>query len=129
MSRLIQCGILPLMYSYEIADIIFFIKSIKYPSDKFDMLKTTRSVGTKLYPKTTHTNPIMNSNFYCLSRLRNSLPIIDLSQSLELIKVKLKKFLWNHFLANFDNTPCRFHYLCPCSQCSKTPALSNYSYL
>ena len=55
-SRLIQCGIMPLMYTYEIADI--FIKSIKRPSDKFDILNyvncttgTTRSAGSKLYPR------------------------------------------------------------------------------
>ena len=60
-------------YTYEITDILFFIKSIKHPSDKFDILNyanfttdTTRSAGTKLYPKTAHTNPIMNSYFYRL---------------------------------------------------------------
>ena len=127
-------GILPLMYIYEIADILFFIKSIKYPSDKFDILNyvnfttgSTRSAGTKLYPKTARTNVIMNSYFYRLSRLWNSLPIIDLSESLESMKIKLKKFLRNHFLANFDKTTCSFHYLCPCFRCSKTPAPSNYS--
>ena len=118
------------------SDILFFIKSIKNPSDKFDILNytnfttgSTRSAGTKLYPKTAHINPIMNSYFYRLPRLWNSLPIIDLSQSLDVIKPKLKAFLWNHFLANFDNTPCTFHYLCPCTRCSKTPAPTNYNYL
>jgi len=90
---------------------------------------TTRSVGTKLYLKTAHINPIMNSYFYCLPRFWNSLPIIDLSQSLEVIKVKLKKFLWNHFLANFDNSSCKFHYLFPRPHCSKTPTPTNYNYL
>ena len=92
------------MYIYEIADILFFIKYIKNPSDKFDILNytnfttgSTRSAGTKLYPKIDHINPIMNSYFYRLPRLWNSLPIIDLSQSLDVIKPKLKAFLWNHF--------------------------------
>ena len=132
-NKVIQIGILPLIYIYELADILFFIKSIKHPTDKFDILDylnfttgTTRSAGTKLYPKTARTYPIMNSYFYPLLRLWNSLPIIDLSQSLEIIKLQLKKFLWNHFLLNFDNTPCSFHYLCPCTRCSKTPAPSNY---
>ena len=40
-TRLIQTGMLPLMYIYEIADILFFIKSIKNPSDKFDILNYT----------------------------------------------------------------------------------------
>jgi len=95
---------LPLMYVYEIADILFFIKSLKQPSDKFNVLNhvdfttgTTRSSGIKLYPKTASTNYIMNSYFYHLPRLWNSLPIIDLSQSLDVIKSKLKKFRWNHF--------------------------------
>ena len=37
-TRLIQTGLLPLMYVYEITDILFFIKSIKHPSDKSDIL-------------------------------------------------------------------------------------------
>ena len=53
---------------------------------------TTRSASTKLYPKTARTYPIKNSYFYCLPRLWNSLPIIELSQSLEIIEVQLKKF-------------------------------------
>ena len=72
------------MYTYEIADILFFIKSIKHPSDKFDVLNhvncttsTTRSAGSKLYPKTALTNPIMNSYFYRLPRLWNSLPAAE----------------------------------------------------
>ena len=135
-TRLMQIGILPLMYIYEIADILFFIKSIKHPSDKFDILDyvnfttgTTRSAGTKVYPKTALTYPIMNSYFYRLPKLCNWLPIIDLSQSLEIIKLQPKKYLWNHFLLNFDNTPCSFHYLCPCTRCYKTPAPINYNFL
>jgi len=124
-----------LIYIYGIADILFFIKSIKNPSDKFDIsnyinfvTSSTRSAGTKLYPKTSHTNAIINSYYYRLPRLWNSLPIIDLSLSDELIKSKLKTF-WNHFLVNLDNFPCRFHHLCPCTHCSKTPAPNNYNHL
>ena len=84
------------MCIYEIADILFFIKSIKYPSNKFDILNyvnfttdSTKFAGTKLYPKTAHTNVIMNSCFYHLPRLWNSLPINDLSESLESMKINL----------------------------------------
>jgi len=80
--RLIQLSMLPLMYIYEIADILFFIRN---PTDKFNILNyvnfttvSTRSSGTKLYHKTAHTNAVMNSYFFCLPRLWNSLPIIDL---------------------------------------------------
>ena len=45
-----------------------------------------------------HTNAIMNSYFYRLPRLWNSLPVIDLSQSIEEIKSKLKIFYGIIFL-------------------------------
>ena len=103
-TTLIQLGMLPLMYILEIADIVFFIKSINNPSDKFNILDfvgfsagSTRSANTKLYHKTACTNITMNSYFYCLSRLWNHLPIIDLFRPLNEIKLKLKRYFWNHF--------------------------------
>jgi len=49
---------LPLMYIFEIADILFFIKSLDNQTEKFDILNyvgfnagTSRSSGTKLYHK------------------------------------------------------------------------------
>jgi len=51
------------MYIYELADILLFIKSIKHPSDKFDML-TLLSYYMICWHK-----PIMNSYFYRLPRL------------------------------------------------------------
>ena len=41
--------------------------------------------------------------FYRLPHIWNSLHIINLSQPVNVIKSKLKTFLWNHFLGNFDN--------------------------
>ena len=136
LTRLTQLGMLPLMYIYEISDILFFFKSLKTPTDKFNILNhvsfntgSTRSSGIKLHHKTAHTNAAMNSYFFRLPRLWDSLPIIDHTQSLIVIKQKLKKFLWNHFLANFDNSLCCFHYLCPCSCCSKNPPSNNFNHL
>ena len=40
----------------------------------------------------------MNSYFYRLPRLWNSLPIIDLSCSLAVIKFKLKAYFWDYFV-------------------------------
>jgi len=99
-TRLIKFGILPLMYTFEIADIIIydvFINSVKNPSNKFNILDFasfdsgpyTRSTG-KLNHKTSATNKIMKSYFYHLPRLWNNLPTIDLSRSPEEIKFKLK---------------------------------------
>ena len=82
------------MYIYDLTDIIFFIKSIKFPSEKFNILDYvefgsghTRSAGVKLKHKTAPTNNMMNSYFYRLPRLWNSIPIIDLSNSLPAINL------------------------------------------
>ena len=70
-TRLTQLGMLPLMYIYEISDILFFIKLLKTPTDKFNILNyvsfntgSTRSSGIKLHHKTAHTNAAMNSYFF-----------------------------------------------------------------
>ena len=125
------------MYIYDLTDIIFFIKLIKFPSDKFNILDYvefisghTRSAGVKLKHKTASTNNVMNSYLYRIPRLWNSIPIIDVSHSLPTIKYKLKNYFWNHFIKNFDsNNFCTFYYLCPCSKGMKTPAPTNYSLL
>jgi len=103
-ARLIQLNMLPLMYTYEFVNIVFFLKSLNNPSERFNILNyvnfstgPTRPAGTKLFHKTTSTSSIMNSYFYRLPKLWNSLPIIDLSQPLASLKLKLKKYFWNHF--------------------------------
>ena len=68
-TRLTQLGMLPFMYIYEIANIVFF-NTINDPSRRFNILNyvnfstsSTRSVGFKLYHKTAFTNNIMNFYF------------------------------------------------------------------
>jgi len=87
------------MYIYDLADIMFFIKSMKLPSDKFNIFDhvkftsgPTRSAGLKFRHKTASTNSVMNSYFYCKPILWNSIPIIGLSYSLPSIKFKLKNY-------------------------------------
>ena len=62
-SRLMRLNLLPLMYIYDLNDIMFFINSVKSPSDKFNILDyieftfgTTRSAGLKLKHKSAPTN-------------------------------------------------------------------------
>jgi len=69
--RLTKLGILPLMCIYEIADIMFFINSVKNPSNKFNVLNYVsfctgpiRSSTGKLNHMTAPTNSIMNFYFY-----------------------------------------------------------------
>ena len=126
-SRLMRLNLLPLMYIYNLNDIMFFINSLKSPSDKFNILDyieftscTTRSAGLKLKHKSAPTNNVMNY-FYRIPRLWNSIPviIINLSHPPTIIK---SKYFWNHFIDNFDsNNFCTFYYLCPCYKCIKTP--------
>ena len=53
-SRLIKLQLLPLMYMYDLSDILFFIKSVKTPNNSFDIMNyvsfvrgATRSSDTK----------------------------------------------------------------------------------
>ena len=88
-SRLMRLNLLPLMYIYNLNDIMFFINSVKSSSDKFNILDyveftfgTTRSTGLKLKHKSAPTNNVMNSYFYRIPRLCNSIPVINLSYPL-----------------------------------------------
>jgi len=121
--------LLPLMMFFELTDIIFYISSIRSPSVNFDMsqfihecVSNTRSSASKLQH---HLSPACkSSHFYFrrLPRLWNSLPTIDTTQSLFVIKHQLFNFMYNHFIQHFDaGSPCTFHYLCPCFKCSNFP--------
>ena len=69
-SRLIKLNLLPLMYIYELMDILFFIKSLKASSDSFDITEfisfstsNTISFSTKLCHRVSNNNTILNSYF------------------------------------------------------------------
>ena len=130
----IKLGMLPLMCVYELADILFFIKSLQFPNNSFNILdfitfsnNPTRLFGSKLIHKSSSTNFISNTYSYRLPRLWNSLPVIDTSLSIQLIKKQLSNYFWIHFVNNFDvNNNCTLHYLCPCCKCSKLACPVNF---
>ena len=114
-SRLLELKILPLMYVLDICDMMFFIKSLKAPTNAFNITDyiikftsgNTRS-GKLQYIRNTN---VSSSNFYFnrLPRIWNVLPIINYNLSLPTIKYKLTNFLWNHFELNFDpDNACTF---------------------
>ena len=120
-TRLLKLKLLPLMYLLDLSDVLFFIKSIKLPSDNFNILhfisfsssNTRSSSHNKLNHKYSRSNKIRNSYFVRLPRLWNSLPSIDLNQSFSSIKTYIYNYLWKHFEANFNQfSPCTFHYTC-----------------
>ena len=126
-SRLIHLKILPLMMTFELDDIIFFTRSLKSSHPGFNILDFVTFVTSKTrsssFNKLKHTfcRSSLSRHFYFnrLPRLWNSLPSIDLDQSLDTIKCKLKQFFWNHFLNHFNpDNICTFHFLCPCSSCT-----------
>ena len=131
-ERLLRLKLLPLMYIYDLSDILFFfIKSVKFPSETFKFVEfisgPTRSAGYKLRHMIAFKNSVMNSYFYRIPRLWNSLPLLDLSQTLQTIKFKLKNYFWNHFVNNFySNNLCTFYFRCPCSKCLNIPAPTNH---
>jgi len=138
-THLVQLKILPLMYLLELQDILFAIKSIKVPTKQLNIYDyinfssaTTRFGTSNKMITSRHINNISrHSYFHRLPALWNALPIINLNLSFVQLKSKLKAFLWNHFLMNFDeNNNCTLHYMCPCSRCHQShPATVNFNYL
>ena len=137
-ERLLCLHMLPLMMEYDLADILFFIKSLKASSDCFNVedyisfsISNTRSLS---YLKQRHANPKCNiqGHFYfnTLPQLWNSLPLIDISLSIPSIRAKLRDHFWNHFVVHFDsNNVCTYYYLCPCLNCAKLPANTVFTHL
>ena len=137
-SRLLELKILPLMYVLDICDIMFFIKSLKAPTNAFnvtDYIKftsgNTRSGSSYKLQHIRNTN-VSSSNFYFnrFPHIWNVLPIIDYNFSLPTIKYNLTNFLWNHFELNFDpDNACTFSFVCPCCNCNKLPKPPNFDHL
>ena len=129
-NQLIHFKLLPLMMELEIADRMFLIKSMRSPTDHFNIYNfvefsscPTRSCSNfKLKHSISRTK--MEGNFYFnrILRLWNSLPTLDANLSVSTIKYKLRKYFWDYFIAHFDpNDECSFHYLCLCQKCSTLP--------
>ena len=124
-TRLTNLNILPLMYQFELADILFFIKSVKHPTASFNMYHLPLHLPEFLH---THCKSSLSRNFYFarLPSLWNSLPPINLSP--DTIKHHLKSHFWSIFNSNFNpDSPCTFHTLCPCHKCSSIPHPPNFN--
>ena len=129
-TRLIRLKLLPLMMFFELTDIVFYISSILSPSINFDIGQyihgnacvTRSSSSSKLQHSFSSTCKSNHFYFKRLPRRWNSLPVIDTTQSLFVIKLQLFNFMYNHFIQHFDaSNPCTFHFVCPCFKCSKSP--------
>ena len=134
-TRLTSLHLLPLMYTYELFDILFLIRSLQNPDPSFPVMDyvsfsttSTRSGHhLKLNYQSSRTNVLRHSYFHRVVHLWNALPPIDLSLSLSTIKHQVKHYLWSHFSQNFhSNSPCTFHLVCPCNKCAKSYHPLNY---
>ena len=136
-ARLIKLNLFPLMYIFEISDIMFFVNSIKNPTSSFNInsyvsfsQSVTRSNSVKLNHNISFTNKERHFYFNRICRLWNSLPIINTSLSTDTIKRHIKNYLWNHFIVNFSSDdPHKFHYLCPCGSCVNNQPAMNFNLL
>ena len=135
-ERLTNLSLLPLMMQFEVTDILFFVKNIKNQNSCFPIsdyiTPSSCSTRQKTFFKLRHTksssNPMRQLYFNRLPRLWNSLPYIDLDMSVTSIKRKLFELFWQHFISNFDpDNACTYHYVCPCTKCSRSGILVRYN--
>ena len=128
-SRLSSLNMLPLMMQLELYDILLFIKSLKYPSESFNILvfasfcsgssRSATHLKLQLSPANRSTNRIRHFYFSRLPRLWNYLPTINLEKSVMSIKSDITAFFWSRFQQTFDpSRPCTYHAVCPCARCS-----------
>ena len=124
-TRLIQTNLLPVMYLFELQDLLFVIKCLIKPTENFDVKKflsfstsITRS-GTqqKLVFNHVRTNTVRHFFFHRVVKLWNSIPLVDLSLSFETVKATLYNHFWSHFITNFDSSDiCSNPIVCPCTK-------------
>ena len=135
-TRLVTLKLLPLMMEYELIDIAFFIKSLKYTTGNFNIRNyvsfsssgTRSQTSFKLHHKPVRTNSCRHFYFNRISRLWNSLPVIDLDKPVSSILSLLRIHFWNHFLSHFSSdNPCSFHLVCQCNKCYYLPLTHNIS--
>ena len=126
-TRLIKLHLLPLTLWFELQDLMFLVKCLKFPSDNVDLsghLKLISSItragsaGTKFQHHLNRTSTARQSYYNRIVRLWNKLGPIDLTLSIQTIRKHISDFLWEHFLRTLDcRVKCSFHLVCPCSKC------------
>ena len=134
-DRLKSLKLPPLMYQFELNDILLYISCLKDSNSNLPILnklsfssaQTRSSTFSKLPHKPVNSSVHSISFVSHLPSLWNALPVINTSSPLPSIKQKLITHFWTHFDSHFDpSTPCTFHYCCLCSRCSSQSTLNFY---
>ena len=137
-SRLMHIHLLPLMFWYELADIMLLVKCLKNPQSRlnltqhivFSSTNTRSATFLKLTSCTRLRRTNLSRHFYFnrVCRLWNALPPIDLSLSLHTLKAKINQYLWSVFTDKFvTSIPCTYHFVCPCAKCTSSPLPTNFN--
>ena len=100
-SRLVDLQMLPLMMQLELYDIMFFVRCLKEPTNTFNISAhvtfSSNSTRSSTYFKLKHslcrTNSLQHFYFNRMSRLWNSLPPLNINQSISSIKRSICQFL------------------------------------
>ena len=128
-DHLLKLNLLPIMYTYELTDIVFAIKSLKAPNSNFEISKflsfTVRNTRSAAQRKLKHVTVPNNKvrHFYLIDFLACGMPSpVDLSLLVSTNRLMIDKFLWSHFKSNFkSNDPCSYHFVCPRNKCTDIP--------
>ena len=117
--------ILPLTMQLELYDVVymFFIWSLKGPTDAFNIIIWSCHLSYWLYTfyssqvetcYLSRTNSARHFYFNRMPSLWNSLPTIDLDLSTGSIKLRVQRFLWDHFIRSCkSDSPCTNHFNVP----------------
>ena len=112
------------LVSLLLLPINMWLECLKDPPDNFGQYvsfckaNTRSSAKGKMEYHYKRTSLGRHYYFNRVVRLWNALPEIELEASARLIKIQISKFLWNHFITNFDpDNHCTYHLRCPCSNC------------
>ena len=127
-GRLTELQLLPLMYYYDLQDLLFLIKCLLSPPDNFNILQyisfsshgTRSTTAGKLKVNYRRTSTTRHFYFNRVVKLWNAVPpsCLDLTFTYNTIRRRLLLHFWDHFLSHFSSdSPCSFHYVCPCSSC------------
>ena len=125
------------MMTFELNDILLFIRSLKNPTANFNILgyisfysSSTRSASFhKLVQRCVRSNKHRHLYFNRLPRFWKSLPPVELSLSIINLSPWLRGFFWSAFLDNFNpDLLCTYHLICPCSKCSSVPPHSQFTF-
>ena len=125
-----KLNLLPLMYIYELNDLMFLIKSLNIPIENFDIKDfisfNTSSTRYGSHLKLCHPRASSTNHHHFYYKIMESYASNRYIITFTCHKANLTKYLWNHFTANFNSdNSCPYHYLCPCYQHSRQPTSFN----